>query len=156
LLAVLSRGCPGWALAVAADESLLEHRNECLDKIIGILDSGYNERFETITRMAAQFSQNRAAVYDTLELWIDFWRDLMMVKLDCHDLITNLDRKSEIIKIAGEYQLSQITAAIESIRLAAEQLGRNANPRLALEVLMLDIPGKDPGKTAKSASRITG
>ena len=156
LLAVLSRGCPGWALTAADDESLLEHRNESLDRIIEILDAGYNERFEAITRMSAQFTQNRAAVYGTLELWIDFWRDLMMVKLDCYDLITNLDRKSEIIKIAGGYQLSQITATIESIRLAAEQLGRNANPRLALEVLMLDIPGKDPGKAVKSTSRITG
>jgi DNA polymerase-3 subunit delta' len=156
LLAVLSRGCPGWALAAADDESLLEHRNESLDRIIEILDTGYNERFEAIYRLSAQFTQNRAAVYDTLELWIEFWRDLMMVKLDCHDLITNLDRKSEIIKIAGEYQLSQITATIESIRLAVEQLGQNANPRLALEVLMLDIPGKDPGKAVKSTSRITG
>ena len=156
LLAILSRGCPGWALAVAADESLLEHRNESLDRITEILDAGYNERFEAISRMAAQFTQNRMAVYDTLELWVDFWRDLMMVKLDCQDLITNLDRKNEIIKIAGEYQLSQITGAIDSIRLAAEQFGRNANPRLTLEVLMLDIPGKDPGKAVKSASRIIG
>jgi DNA polymerase-3 subunit delta' len=155
LLAVLSRGCPGWALAVAADESLLEHRNESLDMILGIMDAGFNERFEAITRMSAQFTQNRATVYDTLRLWVEFWRDLMMVKLDCLDLITNLDRKSEIIKTAGEYQLSQITATIESIRLATEQLGRNANPRLALEVLMLDIPGKGPDKAAKSASRIT-
>lgn len=156
LLAILSRGCPGWALAVAADESLLEHRNESLDRIIEILNAGYNERFEAITRMAAQFTQNRMAVYNTLELWVDFWRDLMMVKLDCQELITNLDRKSEIIKIAGEYQLSQIIGAIESIRLAIERLGRNANPRLNLEVLMIDIPGKDPGKAVKSASGITG
>ena len=155
LLAGLSHGCLGWALSVAADESLLTHRNESLDKLINILDANYTDRFDSVTRMASQFTQNRAAIYDTLELWTDFWRDLMLVKLDCPDLITNIDRKSEIIKLAGEYRLTQITFSIKSIRMTAEQLSRNANPRLALEVLMLDIPGKEPGKAVEATARIS-
>ncbi len=156
LLAGLSRGCLGWALVAATDESLLEHRNDSLDRLMNILDSNYTGRFDSVNRMAAQFTQNRAAIYDTLELWMDFWRDLMLVKLGCPDLITNIDRKSEIIKLAGEYRLTQMTDTIKGIRTTAEQLGRNANPRLALEVLMLDIPGKEPGKAEKATARMTG
>lgn len=155
LLAGLSRGCLGWALSVAADESLLEHRNESLERLLTILDANYTERFDAITRMATQFTQNRAAVYDTLELWSDFWRDVLLVKLDCHDLITNIDRKDEIIELAGRCRLNQITSSIKSISTTAEQLARNANPRLALEVLMLDITGKEPGRVESTAARIS-
>ena len=154
LLAGLSRGCPGWALAVAADESLLESRKENLDKLMSILDSSYAGRFDAINRLAAQFTQNRAAVYDTLELWADFWRDVLLTKLECNDLITNIDRKHEIIEIASRYHLKEITSSIKSIKRAVEQLSRNANPRLALEVLMLDIAGKEPGKPEKPAARM--
>ncbi|MGD9142530.1 MAG: AAA family ATPase [Dehalococcoidia bacterium] len=156
LLAGLSRGCLGWALAAAADESLLEHRNESLDMMLAVLDSSYTERFDAVNRMASQFTRNRAAVYDTLELWGDFWRDVLLARLECNDLITSIDRKHEIMEIAGRYRLKQITSSIKSIRTAAEQLARNANPRLVLEVLMLDIAGKEPGMTGKTAARITG
>ena len=66
----------------------------------------------------------------------------MLVKLGCHDIIANIDRKEELAEMAGSYRLAQIKAFIESIRSAAEQLRQNVNTRLALEVLMLDIPKK--------------
>ena len=71
-------------------------------------------------------------------------------------MITSIDRKNEIMEIAGRYRLTQIISTIKSIRAAAEQLARNANPRLSLEVLMLDIAGKEPGRAEKAAARITG
>ena len=154
LLAGLSRGCLGWALAAAVDESLLEHRNKSLDRLLFILNTSYTERFDAVARMANQFTQTRAAIYDTLELWGDFWRDVLLVKLECHDLITNIDRKNEIIELAGKYRLTEITSSIKSIRTTAEQLTRNANPRLALEVLMIDIAGKEPGRVENMAARI--
>jgi len=46
---------------------------------------------------------------------------------------------------AGGYRLAQIKTFIEGIQSAADQLRRNVNPRLALEVLMLDIPEREGG-----------
>jgi hypothetical protein len=44
--------------------------------------------------------------------------------------------------MATDYTLDQIRTFIDSIRAAREQLQLNANPQIALEVLMLSIPEK--------------
>ena len=44
--------------------------------------------------------------------------------------------------MAESYSLAQIKAVVDSIRAAGLQLRQNANPRLVLEVLMLDIPAE--------------
>ncbi len=154
LLAGLSQGCPGWALSAAEDETLLQRHDEMMNRLIQILDADYEERFAFVVRVASQFAQNRATVYDMLNLWISFWRDLMLVKMGSGSLITNIDKKDELIKIAGNYRLSQIKKAIRSIQATAEQLRQNANTRLALEVLMLDIPGKERGGVENQAAPI--
>ena len=87
-------------------------------------------------------------------MWLDCWRDLMLVKLGCRDIIINVDRLDRLVEMAQGYRLAQIRAFIESIRAAAEQLRQNANPRLALEVLMLDIPVKERGSEENLANRV--
>lgn len=143
LLAGLSHGCPGWAIAASGDDNILEQRNENLSKIIEIINADFEVRFDYVARLAAGFSQNRGAVYDNLDRWLDYWRDLMLVKLGCCDMITNIDRKDELIRISGSYRLSRIKDFIKSIESAEEQLKQNVNTRLALEVLMLDIPKEE-------------
>ena len=143
LLARLSHGCIGWALSAAFDDRLLQQREEGIDRLLGIIIADYQERFAYVARLAAQFTQNRERVYRVLDLWLDYWRDLLLVKMGCGDIITNVDRSAVLVEMARGYGLSQIKAFICSIRAAGEQLRQNANPRLVLEVLMLDMPGKE-------------
>jgi DNA polymerase-3 subunit delta' len=75
-----------------------------------------------------------------LDLWLDWWRDLLLVKLGSGATVTNVDHEAELAEMSRGYSLAQIRAFIGSIQAAGEQLGQNANPRLALEVLMLSIP----------------
>ena len=152
LLAGLSHGCPGWAIAAASDGKIMEQRDQELNQIINIIEGDYEERFAYAARLARGFSQNRGAVYDTLDTWLDFWRDLMLVKLGREEMITNIDRKDELIKKAGNYSLPGIRNFIQSVESAGRQLKQNVNPQLALEVLMLDIPGEE----AKSSPMISG
>ena len=154
LLAGLSHGCLGWALSAAADENLLEQRDEELNRLLDVINAECEERFAYAAQLAAQFNQSRGLVYGVLDLWLDYWRDLMLVKTGCSDIITNVDRKGGLVEIARSYRLAQIKAFIESIRVATEQLRQNANPRLALEVLMLDIPGKDGGGEVNLATQL--
>jgi len=155
LLAGLSHGCPGWAFAVAADDSLLQQRDEEVKRLLHVIAAGYEERLAYVAQLAARFSHNRGAVYDILNLWLDFWRDLMLVKLGSHDIITSVDLKDEFARMAGGYRLAQITSFIKSIQAAAEHLRQNANPRLALEVLMLDIPVKEGGGEENLATQFS-
>ena len=67
----------------------------------------------------------------------------MLVKVGCGDTITNVDLEARLVEMVKGYSLAQIKVFIDSIKAAGEQLRQNANPRLVLEVLMLDIPRKE-------------
>ncbi|MFC1986596.1 ATP-binding protein [Chloroflexota bacterium] len=139
LLARLSHGCLGWAVSAALDGVLLQQHTERLDEL---LDIAY------AAQLITQFSQNRRLVQEKLDLWLDWWRDLLLIKVGLSDAVTNVDRLAVLNDIAGGYSLAQIRAFIDSIRVAGNQLRQNASPRLVLEVLMLDIPecrGARPG-----------
>ncbi len=140
LLARLSYGCFGWAVSAALDERLLQQRAERLDELLDMVSADYDERFSYAARLAAQFSQNRGLVQERLDLWLAWWRDLLLVKAGSSGDITNVDRLATLIDMAKGYSLAQIRAFINSILVAGEELRQNANPRLVLEVLMLSIP----------------
>jgi DNA polymerase-3 subunit delta' len=89
-----------------------------------------------------------------LALWLDWWRDLLLIKVACNQAITNVDLEATLIDRARGYQLAQIKAFINSIQAAKEQLRQNANPRLVLEVLMLDMPGKEGRGEKNLATRV--
>jgi DNA polymerase-3 subunit delta' len=152
LLAGLSHGCPEWAIAAINDDNLLQQRGAELDRLINVIGADYEARFAYATQLAVRFSQDRGAVYRVLDLWCDFWRDLMLQKLGQHDMIINIDRQEVLAAMAGGYRLDRIKSLLASVRTTADQLRQNANPRLALEVLMLDIPDREGGQAASNLS----
>jgi len=142
-LARLCHGCLGWAISASCDESLLQQRAERLNRLLDIINADYDERFTYAAELAAQFSQSRERVQEVLDLWRDWWRDLLLAKVGCNDAITNVDQLATLQDMVRGYRLAQIKAVINSIQSAGEQLKQNANPRLVLEVLMLSIPRKE-------------
>jgi DNA polymerase-3 subunit delta' len=145
LLARLSHGCLGWALSAAVDDSLLQRRAERVDKLLDVVNGDYEERFDYAAQLVAQFSQSRGLVQEIFDLWLDWWRDLLLIKLGSSGAITNIDFEAKLVDMARSYNLAQIRAFINSIQAAGEQLQQNANPRLVLEVLMLNIPVRSAG-----------
>jgi DNA polymerase-3 subunit delta' len=154
LLAMLCHGCLGWALRAASDDSLLQQRAENIDKMLDAVNADYEARFSYAAQLAAEFSRNRELVLGILSLWLDWWRDLLLVKVDLRETITNVDKLAELIDGADRYSLSQIRAFINSLQAAREQLRQNANPRLVLEVLMLNMPRKE-GHSGQDATTLS-
>ena len=140
LLARLCHGCFGWALSAALDDSLLEQRSERLRKLVDIIIADYEERFAYAAELADQFNQRRSLVWEILDLWLSLWRDLLLVKVDFGEAITNIDLEAKPADLARGLSLAQIRAVINSLLSAGDELKQNANPRLVLEVLMLGIP----------------
>ena len=140
LLARLCRGCLGWAVTAANDNSMLELRTEKIQKLADIISADYEERFAYASQMETQFRQRREVVMEVLDLWLDYWRDLLLIKAKNDSAVSNIDQLSGLIEMAEGFSLTQIRAAITSIQAAGVQLKQNVNPRLALEVLMLDMP----------------
>lgn len=140
LLACLSRGCPGWALTAASDGGFQEQYSQQLDELLSVEQAGPENRFALAARLASRFARQRDKVEETLDLWVTWWRDVLLVKNGVHELVSNVDRIEVLRSRADGYSPSVIRDTIVHIRTARKQLESNANPRLALEVLMLAIP----------------
>jgi len=149
VLARLSCGCLGWAVAASSDEGPLSERRKRLSALRHLASVGREERFAYAADLASQFGRDRASVQEVLQLWLGWWRDLMLIRGRCGNFATNVDQEAALYTEAQGYSLTQIKDFIQSLQRAKGQLDQNANPRLVLEVLMLSIPrGKeDRGKT---------
>jgi DNA polymerase-3 subunit delta' len=146
VLSRLCRGGIGWAVSASRDESLIQERSQRLDELLGLNDASLDQRFTFAARLAAQFGKSRDSVGEMLELWLGWWRDVLLTKEGCTQFITNIDRETVLHSYAERYSLTGIRGFIEAIREAVVQLEQNANPRLVLEVLMLNIPSKGERK----------
>ena len=73
-------------------------------------------------------------------MWLRWWRDLILIKEGAEEYVQNPD---EIIRLrlqATQLGTPQIIGFVKSLNLTLEALVSNANARLALEVLMLNLP----------------
>lgn len=140
-LARLARGCFGWAITALAEESgLLQQRDEVLDRLTQACQSGLDSRFALANEMATLFYQDRTAAKEVLYQWLRWWRDLLLIKEGGEEYVHNTDRLEQIRSQARLLSTVQVVAFIKRVLDTLEALDRNASARLALEVLMLDLP----------------
>ncbi|HEU0022302.1 MAG TPA: DNA polymerase III subunit [Dehalococcoidia bacterium] len=143
-LALLSRGCFGWAISALNDPQVLEQREADLAQIKEICGSGLHERFNYANELAARFLRDRESVKEQLYLWLRWWRDLILIKEGAEKFVQNLDQITPLRLQATQLTTRQVVDFVKGLNRTLEALDRNANARLALEVLMLELPG---GKT---------
>jgi DNA polymerase-3 subunit delta' len=140
LLARLSRGCLGWAIMALRDESLLSDREQRLADFARLCAAGTGDRLAYAADLAGLFSKGRDKVSDVISAWLQWWRDLLLIKCGNSQWIINVDQEAMLSRQAERVTPESIAAFMRDIRTAGEQLEQNANPRLALEVLMLRMP----------------
>ena len=140
-LARFARGCPGWAVAALAEgEGLLESRGAHLARLMEMCESGLEARFSFANDLAFLFSRDREAVRQVFYLWLRWWRDLLLIKEGAEVYVHNEDRITELRLQASRLATAQVVGFIKRLVETLEALDRNASPRLALEVMMLDLP----------------
>ena len=139
-LARLSRGCMGWAINALKDTQVLEKRTEDLERIVEICEGGLETRFSYAAELATRFSRDREPVRELLFLWLRWWRDLLLIKEDTDEYVHNADLLSQLRLQATQLSTWQVVVFVRELLQTIEALDRNANPRLALEVLMLNLP----------------
>ncbi len=143
LIARLSGGRIGWALAALDDERMLESREETLDLLREILRGGRVERLKIAQGLSHKVAGDKGQLRGTLDIWQTYWRDLL---LECYETPVkpcNSDRKDEIRALALRANPAQALDALNATLRAARTLDTNANVRLALDVLFLEYPGLD-------------
>ena len=153
LLARLCHGCLGWALSALADDSLLYQRSQKIDQLTSLLTGNLEQRFAYARDLATQFSQDRRAVMETMEFWLSWWRDLMLIKGSCKEAIINIDYEVALRRQAKKLTLSRIKDFITILCSTKEDISGNVNARLAFESLMLNLPRRIPSPSLSLEGR---
>ena len=156
LLTQLCQGRLGWALSALADCAILEQRSQRIDRLVSLLTAGLEQRFAYAQELANQFSQDRKAGAEITEVWLDWWRDLMLIEGGCQEAIVNADYRAVLEEQAGGLSLGEIKEFLASLGLLQEAISKNVNPRLALEWLMLNLPRRQSPRQQIRNSREHG
>jgi DNA polymerase-3 subunit delta' len=136
LIAALAAGRMGWAIQAVEDDEMLAERKEQLDLLTKVLSAGKVQRFEIVQQLGTDGEKIRSL----LELWLLWWRDIVLAANDCLDLTVNVDRRDLLKAQAAKIGSSEAQRMIRTLLQTQETLDQNVNARLALEVLMLDMP----------------
>ncbi len=136
LLARLSGGRLGWAVRASADAKIIAARAEALDALSELLSEG---RAERMTR-AGDLAKESDELPQLLELWLTWWRDVLLLQSGDGARMTNVDRAEVVQAQAERFSTAEVQFALKATRDAARQLEQNANARLVMEVLALGLP----------------
>jgi DNA polymerase-3 subunit delta' len=136
LIAALSAGRMGWAVQAVEDEDMLAERQAQLETLAKLSTAGKVQRFDVAQRLSADSDK----LHGILELWLLWWRDMVLAANNCLDLIVNVDMQGMIQNQAAKVGAAESQRMIRAILRTMEALDQNVNARVALEVLMLDLP----------------
>ena len=134
-LARLSAGRVGWAIRAAQDPAVTAWRDDQAVALADLLRAGRAGRIEAAGRLGA-----RADLAEVLAFWQVWWRDVMLMRQGCPELVANLDLLPLSRPVAEVCSAEVAEAAVRGCGAALEQLAQNVSPRLLLEVALLGWP----------------
>ncbi|MCX6022776.1 MAG: AAA family ATPase [Chloroflexi bacterium] len=147
----LAQGRIGWAVRAAQDPSLLEERTAKLAALLTLTGATVDERFVWAAARAGEFSKNRTSVAADLDMVLDLWHTLLLLKAVGAEEVSDDALLPAMRQAVARLDLAALTDGMAAIRRAVLNLERNANPRLALEVLMLELPRPEGAGAAGGA-----
>lgn len=136
LLAHLSGGRMGYALRLKDDPIRDEQRRTSIEELIQLLGARRRDRFDTAEKMA----QDRELLRGAYQVWLSFWRDLMLRTASSDLPLVNLDMEAEIDHLASRLDFDTTRARVTDLEQAISRLDSNLNARLLTEVILLDWP----------------
>lgn len=137
-VAALARGRAGWALAAARQTGFFEERRAAFGALLGLLNGPAFDFFPLVDRLTERFRRGRRdEVYAELDTWLGLWRDLLLLRTGCAELLLNVDYVDQLRPLAARFTLPHLRAAVSATGDAQRRLDANVAPRLALEAMVL-------------------
>jgi DNA polymerase-3 subunit delta' len=135
VLAAMAQGSLGRAEAIAQGD-VLEDRDGLVEGFSRALGGDLAD----VLALAEEYSKGRDQARDALNL-LEIWcRDLLLCKLGVSaELLVNQDRREAVADQAAELSSRRVLEWIESIRRTRSGFRVNANPKMALESLLLGM-----------------
>ncbi|MEX1023379.1 MAG: DNA polymerase III subunit [Dehalococcoidia bacterium] len=153
VLARLARGRYGAAMRMHADPTLAVLRESVATEVRRLARASRNERFDYAERLGAAWYRERESVLQTIDLWRDWWRDVLLASST--DASTHLPQA--VLDEAAVCTPAEALRALRAVQTAREHLLANTHAQLALEVMMLDLPvltGPLAGKEDREAAAV--
>lgn len=134
-LAALANGRLGWAVRALKDPELREERARHIEQIVGLAAATRDARLA-----AAGFASDGETARRMLELWVLWWRDVTLAACGASHLTSSGMARREAERQGRALGCEPAEAFLRKLLAAQAALDANANPRLTLEVLLLDLP----------------
>lgn len=135
-LAQFSGGRIGWAIRAFENPAEQEQREQALTALESALLGNRGERFALVETLSLEKSN----LLTMLDFWQGYWRDVLLIASGSRVPITNNDRVNSLEDLARIVGPENALQALETTRRTRDYLQKNANARLAMEVLLLDYP----------------
>ena len=138
-------GRPGLAIALHQNSNMVNQRTRWLDDQLTLLSATRVERFAYAEQLVKKVEQDgsRENLLNQLQLWQSFWRDIYLAGIRPDTEIINIDKSTDIARLSNQVDTAAAITTIKSLQKTMELIQKNANLRLALEILLLDIPHLD-------------
>lgn len=140
-LAGLANGRLGWAVRAAEKPELREQRIHELEELAGLATASRDERL----RRAGALGTDLESARRVLELWTLWWRDVVLAAGGAGHLVTSGALRTQAERLGHALGVERAQAFLWALLDAQLALEANANPRLTMEVLALDLPTSQGG-----------
>lgn len=125
-LSHLSDGRLGKALSLQ-DSDVLAKKNEVIDHVDQALSTKGSIDW---------MGEPKAEIAHRLEISIDWYRDLLVLREGMGESLINIDRSQKLLQLKDDYSAETLTNIIEELNHTRELILQNVNPKIALEVMM--------------------
>ena len=138
----LARGRPGWLQVNLREGDPVTLRAAQIDDAVRIAESDRAERLNWSEQLVGRSAtpQSIANVELILEAWTDWWRDLWLRQTDQDEALIHISQTTRIQRAAALYDQCDLSQFLEKIQRTRALIQQGVNARLALDVLLLNIP----------------
>lgn len=136
LLAHLSGGRLGYAIQLHQNPDYLALRQTWIEDHHQLLSASRVKRFA----YGDSFSKDKDYLRNRLQTWLSLWRDVLLYTSRASAPLANIDQMDKIQEMSKHFGLEAAYLMVKKIQQTQDLIDKNINKRLALEVLMLDLP----------------
>jgi DNA polymerase-3 subunit delta' len=128
---------------------MIEQREEALARAEALAQAPLAERFAWAAEAGGAYTRDRQKLHAALEMWQEWWRDVLLVAAGREQLAVHRDRLDRLHALAAACDVPAAVRALRAIADARLHLIENASPVLALESMLLAVPRLQPNAVSR-------
>ena len=138
LLSRLAQGRMGWAVLQLEDARMWQRRDRNRALATDLAASSIPERLARADALAVRNSP--AQLQEQVDFWLWWWRDVWLIQHDLANSCVNVDCGDELESLAARVRAADVTAFLQRLERAIQQMRANVNGRLVMTSLMIHMP----------------